>query len=112
MEQTSLFLGLMNLVLGLVVLIMSIPLVRGKVRMNPVFGARVAKSFESEENWDRINRYGGCQLMIWGTVLVLIGIICLVLDLGSSPEITIVLAFAPLLLLVPAIRTVMYAKKL
>lgn len=112
MEQTSLFLGLMNLVLGLVVLIMSIPLVRGKVRMNPVFGARVARSFESEGNWDRINRYGGRQLMIWGTILVLIGIICLVLDLGSSPEITILLAFAPLLLLVPAIRTVLYAKKL
>lgn len=112
MGFTSLLLGLSNLVVGLVVVLMSVPMARGNVSMNHTYGVRLARSFESEESWDRINRYGGRQLIIGGIVLMLLGIVFLFLDLDSSPDHVILLGLTPILLLIPALRIVSYAKKM
>lgn len=109
---TSLLLGMFNLVVGVVVVLFSVPMARGKVSMNHVYGIRLAKSFESEENWDRMNRFGGRQFLIWGIVLMLLGVVFLFLDLDSSLEYVILLGLTPLLLFIPALRIVSYAKKL
>lgn len=114
MEPSVLFLGLLNMGVGVVALLLSIPLVLGKVQMNTVYGVRVTSAFESKERWGRINRYGGRQLMIGGLALTLIGMMILLLpSVGVEVplEAIMVLAFAPLLLLIPAWRTVAYAKR-
>lgn len=112
MGLTSLLLGMFNLVVGVVVVLFSVPMARGKVSMNHVYGIRLAKSFESEENWDRMNRFGGRQFLIWGIALMLLGVVFLFLDLDSSLEYVILLGLTPLLLFIPALRIVSYAKKL
>lgn len=112
MGLTSLLLGLFNLVVGLVVVLFSIPMAQGKVSMNHVYGIRLAKSFESEGDLDRMNRFGGRQFIIWGVVLMLLGAVFLFLDLDSSLESIILLGLTPLMLIIPALRIVSYAKKL
>ena len=64
-------------VLGIVIILISIPLYLGKVKMNGVYGFRIRKAFESEQNWYRINRYGARALMLWALILMAVGIICL-----------------------------------
>jgi hypothetical protein len=64
-------------VLGIVIIMISIPLYLGKVKMNGVYGFRIRKAFESEQNWYRINRYGARALILWAVVLMAVGIICL-----------------------------------
>jgi SdpI/YfhL protein family len=63
--------------LGLILIGVSIPLFLGKIKMNCVYGFRIRKAFESEENWYRINRYGAKALMGWSVIIVAIGITCL-----------------------------------
>lgn len=45
--------------LGAAVAIGSVPLMLRKVPMNTAYGIRTRKAFVSEENWYRINEYGG-----------------------------------------------------
>jgi len=63
--------------LGVIIILIAIPLYIGKVKMNGVYGFRIRKAFESEQNWYRINRYGAGALMLWAVVLMVVGIICL-----------------------------------
>ena len=72
-EKTSITLT----ILGIVIILISIPLYLGKVKMNGVYGFRIRKAFESEQNWYLINRYGARALMLWAVVLMAVGIICL-----------------------------------
>ena len=65
------------IVLGIVTILISIPLYLGKVKMNGIYGFRIRKAFESEQNWYQINRYGAKALMLWAVVLMAVGIICL-----------------------------------
>ena len=64
-------------VLGVVIILISIPLYLGKVKMNGFYGFRISKAFESEQNWYLINRYGAKALMLWAMILMTVGIICL-----------------------------------
>ena len=59
METGNLIFGLTNILVGGLLLALSIPLIKGKVKMNYLYGVRFKKSFESEENWYALNRYGG-----------------------------------------------------
>ena len=53
------------------------PLVMNKIKMNSFYGVRIPKAFESDENWYKINAYGGKELIIWSIPILLSGIICL-----------------------------------
>jgi uncharacterized membrane protein len=64
-------------VLGVVIILISIPLYLGKVKRNGIYGFRIRKAFESEQNWYKINRYGAKSLILWAMVLMAVGIICL-----------------------------------
>ncbi|WP_430338021.1 SdpI family protein [Rossellomorea vietnamensis] len=80
--------------------------------MNTYYGIRISKSFESDEAWFKINRYGALQIIVWSVLLFLIGII--VLFLPPFTEATeVILVFLPCMWLVPpVVRTFLYAKKL
>ena len=53
---------------GLLLIAISIPLVRGSIKMNPLYGKKKKKAFESEEKWYIINKYGGRRLIFWSIV--------------------------------------------
>lgn len=90
----------------------SIPLVQGKVSMNKTYGVRIKKAFESEENWYTINAYGGKQLILWSIPLILLGVATFFLPLEGNGPAIVAVACAPLIVLVPAIMSCAFAKKL
>jgi len=103
--------GLMNISAGFLITILCIPLVKRKIKMNRWYGMRIPKSFKSEENWYKINEYGGKIFIYWSIPIVLIGIISLFLPpLGEKG--TIILGLVPLLVILPTIQLLIYSRKI
>ena len=108
----SIVLGFTNLIVGILIILVSIPLVLGKIPMNPVYGVRFKKSFASEENWYKINAYGGKQLIVWSLPLIGLGIACFFLPPGGNPVWLTLIGCAPLIVVVPAIQSYFFARRL
>lgn len=77
MPELNLWLGFMNLLCAVVFGVMALPLRRGNVQRNEVFGFRLQVAMESDEAWDRYNRIFGRYLLIWSIVVGALGLICL-----------------------------------
>lgn len=105
-------LGASNIFVALLVIAISIPLVYNKIPMNRVYGVRFKQSFASEETWYKINAYGGRQLIVWSIPLLLLGVATFFLPLAEKQFWITVIACAPLIYLVPALISYMYAKQL
>jgi hypothetical protein len=110
MTSLSLILGGSHIFIALVTTLLSIPLVRGEMPMNSYYGVRFKKSYESNENWYKINKYGGKQLLMWSMVLAFLGIVTIFLPVDQNNFFPGLLA--PLIILVPAVTSYMYAQKL
>jgi uncharacterized membrane protein len=96
-------------VLGLVLILVSLPLYLGKVKRNRLYGFRIPKAFESEENWYRINRYGAKVLILWTLVLMMVAVSCLYV----RPEYVTTLANIGFLsIVIPIVQTIHFARKL
>lgn len=80
--------------------------------MNHFYGIRFAKSFESEENWYKINTYGAKRLILWSVAIIVIGIITFFIPLQGRTGLTMFLVHTPLIVLIPAVESYLYAKKL
>jgi hypothetical protein len=72
---------------------------------NPFLGVRIAKAFESDENWYRINHYVAKQVLVWGIFIVLLGIFCF-LPLPENSCFYIILAL-PLIAAIPPVIMIM-----
>ena len=64
-----------DLQLGVIIFVLSLPLMLRKVPMNQVYGIRIRAAFESEQRWYDINAYGGRQLASWSSLLIAAGVI-------------------------------------
>ncbi len=71
---------MLHVVVGLLVIALSVPLARNKVKMNPWYGIRIPEAFKSEERWYEINRYGGRLMLWWGLCIVIVAAFGLVLQ--------------------------------
>ena len=114
MKVLPLVAAIINIVLALFFIGISMPLVLGKVSMNRTYGIRFAKSFESEELWFKINRYGGWQLIIWSIPIAVLGLVVLVFPtLATGPiNFLLVTCAVPLICILAAVMTSYhYAKK-
>jgi hypothetical protein len=97
---------------GLLCLGLALPLVRGRVRPNRLYGVRFPQSFQSDEAWFAINRFGGKRLAIWSAPLIVTGLACFFLPLQSHPRLTWVLGFAPLVfVLIPILQAWRFARR-
>ena len=56
-------------IIALVIMGLSWPLVRRKIRRNQLYGIRIPEALKSEERWLEINEYGGRLLLRWGIAL-------------------------------------------
>ncbi len=112
MASINLILGLSNVFCSALVIGLSLPLLRGKVKRNLFYGMRFAKSFESEELWCEINAYGARRMIFWSLVLLVIGGIAFFVPLEGHTLRTLLFAFAPMLYLIPTLETHRYARKL
>ena len=114
MEILPLIAAITNIVLALLLIGISLPLVLGKVLMNHVYGIRFAKSFESEELWVKINRYGGKQIIFWSIPIILLGLAALVfptLVTGLRAFMLITCIAPPVFIVIAVITSYRYAKK-
>ncbi len=114
--KPSIIYGLSNIVSGLLIIAISIPLIKRKIKMNYLYGVRIKKSFESEEHWYNINAYGGKQLVIWSIPMIIAGIVWLFFPINAPNQglVPFLLGVGPITicLIIALIRILAYAKKL
>lgn len=100
MTSTLILLGTVDIVLAVVTIALAIPLARGRIPMNELYGIRLRKAFESEQNWYRINAYGGRQLVWWSVPMLVIGAVSFFLPVATQPALV---ALPALALVCPAV---------
>jgi hypothetical protein len=104
--------GLSDIAVGVLAISICIPLFRNKVEMNQWYGIRFKKSFESTANWYKINRYGARRMILWSVIIIVIGAAGLFLAFRGRGDLQTAVACAPLLLIIPAIESWIYARRL
>ena len=107
----SIILGASNLGIGALMIVLTIPLKRGLIKMNWWYGFRFLASYSSEENWYKINRYGAQRFVIWGIVLCGIGLITFLVSFGDDLWLIGLFSSWPLIMLIPTYECYVYAKK-
>jgi hypothetical protein len=112
MDTLSIILGISYICAAFLCIVVSIPLVRRKVAMNRTYGVRIKKAFESDENWYKINAYGGRQLILWSILLAVVGCVTVFLPLSGNLTLIIVVSCAPLIVIIPVIMCCRYARTL
>ena len=64
-----------QIAVGIVVALVSVPLILRMVPKNRLYGIRTPKAFASERNWYEINAFGGKVLFLFGCFMVALGFI-------------------------------------
>lgn len=106
-------LGLSTISVAALFIVMAIPLIQGKVKMNRTYGIRIKKAFESKDNWYKINAYGGRCFLAWSIVLALVGVAAFFLPVETNRPVFLIVIFAPLIVIVPCVAQILiYARKL
>ena len=103
--------AIQNIVIAILMFGLSLPLVKRKVKMNKWYGFRFSMAFKSEENWFKINEYGGKLFIIWSIPLFISGTFIFILPPLSGPILWIAV-FAPLIVLIPCIQCFIFGLKL
>ena len=84
--------------------------------MNSLYGFRIKKALTSDDNWYKINKYGGRQLFFWSIVMVAIGVACFVLpvEVQENEMANGLRVVAPMVVCITMaiVKTVMYSKTL
>lgn len=114
MGSLPLIAAIVNIVLGFTLIGISVPLALSKIPMNQAYGVRFAKSFESDELWFKINRYGGKQLITWSIPIVLLGLAVLVfpsLVTGTGNFLLVCCVVPMVFVLIALIMSYRFAKK-
>jgi hypothetical protein len=112
MDAVAMIVGTSWTVLGLLCVVLAVPLVRGHVRPNAFYGVRFPESFQSDEAWFAINRYGGRRMMLWSIPIVAVGIASFFLPLRTHPGLALTLGFAPLVfVLIPVLEVWRFARR-
>lgn len=108
--------GLMDIAGALLIIGPSIPLVMHKIKMNDFYGIRIRKAFKSEENWYKINEYGGKEFIIWFIPIFLAGIISFFIPIDGQNKETLYFALCdgPIMVCVAiaVIRIFIYASRM
>ncbi len=65
--------ALTDVISGVVLIAISLPILFNKIPPNYLYGVRTPKAFLSDENWYLINRNGAKCFISWALVLVVLG---------------------------------------
>lgn len=96
---------------GLLLVAVCFPLTKDRIKPNRFYGVRLPKSYQSTENWYKMNRYGGKQLMNCGLAMALCGALAFFLPIQGNEALIQCFAWLPLLLLImPVIQIFRYSK--
>ena len=111
-DSIALTIGISWTLCGLICIALSIPLIRGQVGRNQIYGVRFPQSLRSDDAWFAINRFGGKRLALWSVPLIIVGVVSFFLPLQGNAALTLVLGFAPLIfILIPLLETWRFARR-
>jgi hypothetical protein len=107
----SIIIGSSFIFIGLLLFGLAIPLYKGSVKMNRVYGARFKKSFESDGNWYKINKHSGKLMMIWSLPLIILGVVCFFITFNVFLLVLFCVLFM-VFILIPVMMSYNFARKL
>ena len=108
----NMVLGIANLVVGLLMILLSIPLKKGSIKMNYWYGFRIPKSFESDEVWYKLNEYFAERFEKWSLLIILAGVFSFFVPFGENLFLILFFSFFPLIIVIPAYETYRFSKTL
>jgi len=118
MNADLLISGCVNAGIAFTVIAVSMPLVKGKIKMNKWYGVRIRKSFVSGDNWLKINRYGGRALIYWSIPVLMIAVLSIAASFYLPKTFPndiawfIPLSLSPLLLLGSLVQILIWSRTL
>lgn len=67
--------GISVMLLGIsfISVVLSVPLILRRVKMNETYGIRIREAFRSQERWLQINHFGGVLSLVWGVAVGITG---------------------------------------
>jgi hypothetical protein len=65
--------AIVTLLSGILMYLLSLPLISRQIPMNGGYGIRIPAAFESEQRWYDINAYGGRQFARWSWLITAAG---------------------------------------
>ena len=103
--------AILILLSGVLILLVSLPLVYRKVPMNHFYGVRIRACFESDQRWYDINAYGGRLMAIGSLPIMAAGIAGLFLPADwLQPYVWTALAVTLASLLVPLVLILRWSR--
>lgn len=113
MTTENLLVGFTLVLSGVLVIAISLPLLKDQIKPNALYGIRTAKAFESEENWYKMNRYGARQMILWSSIIVIVGLLSFFLPLEENQVLAAIVATSPaLFILIAVYKIYRYSKTL
>jgi hypothetical protein len=73
-----------NILFGVLLFGLSLPLLLRKVPMNDLYGIRIPAAFKSEQRWYDINAYGGRQFAAWSWLPIAVGVAGFFIPVGAA----------------------------
>jgi len=114
MDLTNIIVGLSCIGCAAVYVGLAIPLLHDRIKPNMMYGMRIAKALESDDNWYAVNRYGARQFVLWAVPLALFGVVCFFLPpMNENVPLAIGAGLVPVWALIPpVVATLRYARTL
>ncbi|WP_400260109.1 hypothetical protein [Candidatus Methanomassiliicoccus intestinalis] len=115
MDTIGIALGAECIIAGLLaIFVLAKPLVAGNSKPDTLMYIKLKghiKSKEAIEILTNLNRKGGRGLRAWGCILIALGIFVALSNMSEYYQMIYIVAFAPLLLVIPVLQTWMYASR-
>lgn len=97
MSEVTMF-SLLFALVGLLFVVISIPLILGKVPPNSFYGCRTTKTLSDPKIWYEANRISGQDFCISGILVFVASLVMLVFGQGMNPDHAVVTLLSVLLL--------------
>jgi uncharacterized membrane protein len=102
MHSLNIVLGLENVITGVILIAVALPLIHRQIPPNRWYGVRIRAAFRSEEAWYRINQHGGKSFRAMGVAIIMAGgLVWALLPRDPQPGLIFAVAMLPAILLVP-----------
>ncbi len=103
----------MNVFLGILLISLSFPLLKGEISRNASFGFRFPSAFQSDEIWNKTNHYGAKWLIRWSAALIILSAASssiLALPIDKSIAVIVLISLPVVCICVPMLQTYQFSK--
>jgi hypothetical protein len=107
MTLITIVISLSYIFCGIFLTIICLPLLKGKVIFDSLYGVSIKKAFKSEENWYRLNKFGAEKFIPSSLFLIVLGFTSLLYPVTSMYSRFFVFVVVPLVAVtIPVIQII------